>query len=169
MTTNPQSQDTIDWEVDKNKLPGSLNTLSILSFIGCGLGLIGMLIGILRKTPSEADLQEMQDKFDRSPEFLKSIMGSHSVELTRKTIENSFSMNLLGFISIALCLYGVLRMRALKKEGFYIYVIGELVLPLASMIIFTGLGLYGSITLAFAILIPLLFVILYATQLKYLS
>ncbi len=169
MTTNPQSKDTIDWEVDKNKLPSGLNTLSILSFIGCGLGAISMLVSIFKKTPSEADLQTMQDKMDQSPEILKSIMGSHSVELTRKTIENGLAINLLSVIALVLCFYGVLRMRALKKEGFYIYVLGELVLPLATTIIFIGLGLFGSFTLAFLIGIPLVFVILYATQLKHLS
>lgn len=169
MTINPHTMDTIDWEVDKNKVPKTLNTLSILSFIGCGIALIGLLVGIFKKPPSEADLQDMQDKLDRAPAFVQKFTGSHSVEMTRKTIENSFSINLLSAIALALCLYGVIRMRNLKKEGFYIYLLGELVVPLATMIIFVGLGLYGSFALALSILIPVLFIILYATQLKYMS
>lgn len=169
MTTIPQSQDTIDWEVDKNKLPKTLNTLSILTFIGCGLGTISLLWGLFKKPLSETDFQDMQDKYDKAPDFVKSIMGSHGVELARKSTENNFSISILTLICIALCLYGAIRMRALKKEGFYIYVVGELILPLATSIIFVGLGLYGSFTLLLFIAIPLLFIILYARQLKYLS
>jgi hypothetical protein len=169
MTTIPQSQDPIDWEVDKNKIPKTLNTLSILSFIGCGFGIIGLVVNLFKKTPTETDFLEMQDKYDKAPDFVKSIMGAHGVEMARKTTENNFSISLLSIIAIALCLYGILRMRALKKEGFYIYVIGELVVPMLTIGIFVGFGLYGGFVLAMSILIPILFIILYAGQLKRLS
>jgi hypothetical protein len=168
MTTIEQSPDTIDWEV-KNKLPKTLNTLSILTFIGCGLGMISPIVSIFKKPISEADLQDMQDKYDKAPDFVKSIMGSHGVEMTRKTMENNFSIMMLTVVGIALCFYGALRMRALKKEGFYIYVIGELVVPFLTIGIFIGFGLYGAFTMAMTVVITALFIILYATQLKYLS
>jgi hypothetical protein len=60
-------------------------------------------------------------------------------------------------------------MRRLKKLGFYVYCIGEIVLPLLTMAIFTGTSVFSGLGFMFGILFYVLFVILYATQLKYMK
>jgi hypothetical protein len=61
-----------------------------------------------------------------------------------------------------------MQMRNLKKQGYLIYVIGEL-LPILSFAIFIGFGgLFGGIAMMFSTLFALLFIILYTTQRKYL-
>jgi hypothetical protein len=59
-------------------------------------------------------------------------------------------------------------MRKLKKTGFYIYLIGEL-LPWLTTFIFIGAIAFGGLAIIFGILFTAVFVILYATQLKYLK
>jgi hypothetical protein len=169
MTDIQQTTDPINWEVDKNKLPEMLNVLTILTFIGSGLGAITTVWGLLKPPPSEAYLQDMQDKYDKAPDIVKSFMGPHVVDLTRKTMENRIPLLLLAIVGIGLCVYGAMQMRARKKQGFTIYLIGELALPLISMALFVGFGYYTGFSLALNLFLPVLFIILYASQLKYLS
>lgn len=164
-----QTGNPIDWEVDKKKVPETLNVLTILTFIGSGLfGLIG-LWGLLKPSPTETELQETQERMDKAPDFMKSIIGPHAVEMARKTAENRIPLLVLTVVAIVLCIYGAIQMRALKKQGFYIYVIGEIVIPLISMFVFVGIGLYGGFNLFMSLFFPLLFIVLYATQLKRLN
>lgn len=164
-----QTTDAIDWEVDKKKLPTTLNVLTILTFIACGLSGISIIVQLIKGPQSDEDLQAMQEKMDKAPSFLKSFMGTHGVEIARKTMENHFSLMILSLVSLGLCAYGAAQMRGLKKLGFYIYLIGELVLPVLTIMIFIGLSYYSATTLLFTFGIPVLFIILYATQLKYLT
>jgi hypothetical protein len=67
---------------------------------------------------------------------------------------------------LALCVFGAIQMRQLKKQGYFLYLIGEL-LPLVAVFLFMGIGAlkgFGAITLV----IPLVFIILYTMQRKHL-
>lgn len=59
-------------------------------------------------------------------------------------------------------------MRKLKKRGFFIYILGDLV-PMLQLLFFSGLSSLVWIGYAFNIMIALTFIILYATQLKYMK
>jgi hypothetical protein len=60
-------------------------------------------------------------------------------------------------------------MRQLKKNGFYIYAIGEIVIPLLTTFLFLGSSSIASFWGMFGMLFYVLFIVLYATQLKYLK
>jgi predicted membrane protein len=60
-----------------------------------------------------------------------------------------------------------MQMRKLKKSGFTLYAIGELA-PLAVSAGLLGFSFFGGIMMALSAIIAILFVILYATQRKYL-
>jgi tryptophan-rich sensory protein len=90
------------------------------------------------------------------------------MEIVRKTVENRLPIFLLGIVGIGLCIYGALQMRKRKKTGFSVYVLGEL-LPVVSTVIFIGTGSFGGLTIIGSLLIPVIFIILYSTQLKHLS
>ena len=76
---------------------------------------------------------------------------------------------LLVLVACGLCAYGAYMMRQRKKTGFYIYILGEIVVPLAASLVFIGVGSLGGFAVILGILVPLVFIILYATQLKYLK
>ena len=70
---------------------------------------------------------------------------------------------IIGLVGIALCFYGAMKMRKLQKQGFFIYVAGQL-MPIIYTFVTVGVG-FGLI----GVIIPIVFIVLYATQLKELS
>jgi hypothetical protein len=164
-----QTTNTGNFLEEPQKLPSMLNVLTILTFIGSGIGAISMIFYAIDPKKSYDQVLAAQDKIDQAPEFLKKIMGPNPVEVARKTYENHVAIILLAFVALALCIYGAVQMRKWSKIGFTIYAIGE-ILPLASVLIFIGaIGLGGPVALISYIILPLLFIGLYATQLKALT
>lgn len=168
MTDINQPVDFLTNEEKEKKLPEMLNVLTILTFVGCGIAFISSIWAYYSAAKSYDDIQRLQSKMEDAPAIAKSFMGPNMVEMARKSLENRLPILLLGLVAAALCLYGAIQMRQKKKAGFTAYVIGEL-LPLVATFIFIGFGAFGGISIGFAILFPLVFVILYATQLKHLA
>jgi hypothetical protein len=163
-----QTADVLNWDKDEKKVPEMLNVLTILTYIGCGLGVLSSLWSYIKATENYNKVLENQSKMENAPDFAKSLMGPHPLELAQKTLDNRMPILLLTMVSYGLCLYGAMQMRKRKKIGYSVYVIGE-ILPIAALFIFIGIGLYGGFALAMILLFPILFIILYSTQLKHLS
>jgi hypothetical protein len=152
---------------DKGKLPGNLNVLTILTFIGCGFGLLFTLIfkKILGFIISMADKPEVAEKMSEKEladfEKLKSMFDVLTA--------NWMAFLIPSLIAIALCLYGAIQMRKLKRQGFYIYLIGE-ILPIISGPIVLGFSnqFSNAQSYIFGLVIPILFIFLYYRNLKYL-
>ena len=152
---------------EPKKLPDMLNVLTILTFIGCGLGTISSIYGFVNAQTSYDKMVQVQGKLDDAPALVKKFMGPEMLEMARKSLENRTPILLLTLVAYGLCLYGAIQMRSRKKAGFSIYVVGEL-LPIAASCIFIGMGTFGGFGL-FAFLIPVVFIILYGTQLKHMK
>ncbi len=105
---------------------------------------------------------------DSAPEFVKKMTGPGMVELARRSLENRTPILLIALLGCALCAFGAYRMRSLKLTGFPFYVIGEL-LPAIAAIFLLGFGSISGFLMIGACLVPLVFIILYATQLKYMA
>jgi hypothetical protein len=163
-----QSTENLDWKGEKKKLPETLNVVSIISLVGCGLGAIFSILGFVGAQSNYDKLVEMQGNLDNAPDFVKKLAGPAAVEMARKSLENRLPILLLSLVACAICLYGVLQMRALKKVGFSIYLIGEL-LPVPVTFIFLGMAAISGITLAALFIIPIVFISLYASQVKHLK
>ena len=74
----------------------------------------------------------------------------------------------ISIVGIVLCVVGAVWMRKLKKDGFWIYTAGE-ILPLIGSFILLGTKQYTGVTsIIFGVGIPVLFIVLYARQRKYL-
>jgi hypothetical protein len=166
--TSTTQKDIIDYNPDEKKLPSMLNVLTILTFIGCAIGFISSVWGYTGAQKNYDSMQENVNKMENMPSAVKSMMGPDPLELSRRTLENKMPILILGLLGSALCLYGAIQMRQLKKQGFAIYVIGEL-LPVAAMAIFIGMGLYSTLMLGWIFVFIIAFIIMYATQLKYLK
>jgi hypothetical protein len=162
-----QPANTENWLEEPKKLPSMLNVLTILTFIGSGLGVIFSIFGYFNAPSNYDKVVQAQDKMDQMPDFVKHMMGPDPVGAARLALDNRLPILLINLVSCLLCLYGATQMRKLKKTGFSIYVIGDVVS--FTSVIFLGTGTLTGFAGLFGMFIVLVFLILYATQLKYLK
>lgn len=144
------------------KIPDLLNVLTILSYIGCGMGVIGGIYSYFSSCKSV----ELMEKMSNSDNPMAGMMGSLT-EATVKMCELRVPMLLVTLSATVLCLIGVILMRKLKRSGFFIYLAGELA-PSVVTIAVLGTGLL-NIFMMIGFVIPVIFIILYATQLKHMK
>ncbi|MES1249228.1 MAG: hypothetical protein ABUL46_01015, partial [Chitinophaga rupis] len=150
---------------EPKKMPEMINVLTILTFIGSGLGIIGALWSF---TKAKANYDALSSaNLDQLPDFVKKLSGGDPLEIARRAYEMRFPILLSTLIACALCIAGAVQMRRLKKTGFTIYTIGEL-LPIIISVVLMGSSATGLGSI-FGFCIAILFVVLYATQLKYLK
>lgn len=158
-------------EHNKPKLPSGLNVLTILTFIGSGIQLLGGLWGFVSAKKSYDNIDKLSEQMNSGsmPGWLKSLMGDpeNMIKIMTKTYENRIPLLLLGVAAAALCFYGALQMRKLKKQGFLFYTIGEL-LPFLTQILFIGAFAFSGVGSMVGIAIAALFLILYYFQRKHL-
>lgn len=156
---------------NKPKLPSGLNVLTILTFIGCALQLLSSAYGFLTAQKSYEGMDEVISKMnsEEMPGWAKSMMGSpeNFREMITKSYENRIPILLLSLVAVGLCFYGALQMRKLKKQGYLLYVIGE-VLPFLVQALFIGMFMFSGVTMIFFICITVLFILLYTMQRKHL-
>ncbi len=162
--------DTLNYDQNtKPKLPTGLNVLTILTFIGCAIQLIGSVYGYMTAQKNYEGMDDVIAKMnsDSMPAWAKSMMGDpeHFKELITKSYENRIPLVLLSLVAVALCFYGALQMRKLKKQGYLLYVIGE-VLPFLTQALFIGVFVLSGFAMIFGVCIALLFIILYTVQRK---
>ena len=153
----------------QQELPGILNALTILTFIGCAISYLGVLYGYFKSSNYQEDLVELQRMRDESGENSVAYkIAEGSIGITKNAYENRYLLLISGLAFTTMCLIGALQMRKRKKTGFTIYTIGELSPILISAVIY-GFSLFESFLVLFSSVIAILFVILYATQLKHMN
>lgn len=150
------------------KTNGTINVLTILTFIGCAFQLIGVfaakwLMSFAVKAANDPNLLEAMSPKERQ----QMQQAKEMVDLYNQYQIPLIAMSLVGMV---LCFYGALQMRKLKKQGFYAYVVGEW-LPIIGSAVLMGFAMqfngFGSIVFSFVI--PALFTTLYALQLKWMK
>ena len=158
-------------EFDKPKLPTGLNILTILSIIGCVLQFGGSIWTYFsaKKSYDEKDKMLAQMNSPEMPAFAKNMMGKPEdyIATVTKSYENRLPILLLSLVAVALCFYGVMQMRKLKKQGFLFYTVGEL-LPFVTMALFIGTFAMTGVGFMFVAAIAVLFILLYAVNRKHL-
>jgi hypothetical protein len=167
MTINNETNDVLqDEALSRTALPQGLNILTILTIIWC---CISALLTILMPWFIKF-MNKMMDKAsagkDLSAKKLEEMEKSrHGIELLQA---NMIPMLLIGLIGIALCFTGAIMMRKYKKDGFWIYVVGQ-VLPFAAGLALLGMSQYTGVTSYIGAAIPFVFIFLYWQQRKYLT
>ncbi len=155
----------------KKLLPENLKILCILSFIG--IGLFNFVSGINNYMTIDKKVIEMESKINKIEDsgngLLIDIMHDAQTALLKEQ-QNKIPSLIVNLVAGILCLVGVLLMWKLKKNGFFIYTIGELI-PMMYSLFFIGFGkgTFGIITSAFLLIIPVVFIILYSIQLKHMD
>ncbi|GAB7088236.1 hypothetical protein [Marinifilum fragile] len=153
-------------ETNPKQRPGLLTVLCILTFIGSGFGVINNLMGMIMSPIKnflgpeffEMALEEVQEEPAR--QFLE-----RALEIGQKAIEHIFEISLTQFLLYAVSLTGAILMFQLKKAGFYVYAIAQ-VLLLFVPAIFIGFNLFVNIGILFSSVFTILFIALYAINLK---
>lgn len=150
-------------------IPNALNILTILTFIGCGVRLVTMPLfkwGISFVLKAVENNTEVLDKM--SAKELEEFKNKKNViEAINSNYLILFAVATLGAV---LCIYGAIRMRKLKKEGFYFYVVGQ-ILPIIISTILLGYTIQfaGSKSYLFSLGISFLFIFLYSRHLSKMS
>lgn len=158
--------------------PTFLTVLCILSFIGCGLGIFSGVTGYFTNkalvTAGSTVNEEISNAMDEA-------MESEEMTEAGREIANSLGEALGGItdfeamaknsiVSALLCvvvLAGVFLMWKLKKTGFYIYTVGQIALVAAPFLLVGGLA--GGLMATLGAIFPIVFIILYALNLKHMS
>lgn len=153
-------------EFQVQPLPRGLNVLTILTFIGSALGAIfTFATPWLMKFSLNMMNKASEAGTDLTPKQIADMEASRKViELTQT---NMVPLLVIGAAGIMLCFIGALMMRKLKKDGFWIYIAGQ-VLPIIGSFALLGMAQFTGVTSYFMFLIPVLFIFLYSMQRKYL-
>lgn len=160
MDTNQEMKNVLNTDDQQTGLPGMINVLTILSIIASILAIVSSFwsyFTVCKSVEKLAD-QEMPEVGGFLGKFL-----NDSIDTMVKQCDSRLVILVATLATSLLCLFGAMMMRKLKKQGFMIYVLGELIGPLSMMVI-----LGSSIMMVLGMIIPVIFVILYATQRKYL-
>lgn len=160
MDTNQEFNQVLSSDDQPKGLPGMLNGLTILTIIASAFAMISAFYSyftVCKSVEKIAD-QEMPDVGGAMGKMI-----NDSLDTLVKQCDNRLVILVATLATSALCLFGALLMRKLKKQGFMVYLIGELVGPSAMLVI-----LGSSMMMVMGMIFPLLFIILYATQRKYL-
>ena len=100
-----------------------------------------------------------------SPKDMEKIREANAqLEIVEKNMIPYIAINVLG---AGLCLFGAVMMRKLKKDGYWLYIAGQ-VLPWVGNILVLGVAYFTGqmMNTLFMLMITLLFIVLYTTQRK---
>jgi hypothetical protein len=163
-STNEQNEVLNFANESKPKLPIGLNILTILTLIGCAWELYQNLSGFLKGRAAIDELEKAQEKMADAPAWAKKLTGPAVHDMLVKSFENRIPILIIGLIAVSLCVYGALEMRKQKKQGYYFWLIGE-ILPILSTFLFIGAAFFNTIFVWFLIF-PAIFILLYTLQRK---
>lgn len=153
------------------KRPVFVTVLCILTFVGAGFGIISGIIGLF----TMGAMEELTSSITDMDEAFETEIGMDFQNMYRW----SKIAQILALVGSVLCLAGALFMWHLKKSGFFIYVLGQ-VLPIIGTFLtmnsmFSGAGMFGGfagfgyIMTFLAMIFPLAFIVMYALNLKYMK
>lgn len=152
--------------------PTLLTVICILSFIAGAYGLWSGYSNAFTNAPQEAveearaKLAEAQEQMGDAPMPMVQEMLDSAMAIAEKAAEHAREMGYAEIFLALVSLFGVWNMWNLKKVGFWLYLLATacgLLMPL----FFLGGGLMAIIGLGFSGLISVVFIILYAVNLKH--
>jgi len=142
-------------EEKKNTRPELLKILCILTFVGSGLALFSDIFMFFT-------IDIIKEYFNNG------LLDFLSKDMDAEVLEIIFNVNPIYFIFqsilFALTIYGTYLMWNLKKIGFHLYTIGQIILLILPQVFIPSLPFP-----TFNLLISLIFIFLYAKNLQYLT
>jgi hypothetical protein len=124
-----------------------LTLLCILTFIGSAFFILSSANGLLSNT--NVDSEQMEDIFDQVKDQIEASAKSEAesaqaMEMINKIVpdlvpEKIKTFNVFILISSLFTMVGAALMWGLNKKGFYVYILGTLILCISPLIIFESL------------------------------
>jgi hypothetical protein len=161
--------------IEVAKRPKFLQTICILSFIGCGIMLVFGLFGLKNLFSTVEELAS-----DENMMMLQQ-MSQESYDNAVAALQYKDINAIFGVLTPALSLIAVIMMWNLKKAGFILYVFGEL-LPYVLIAFTTGTKTFSAmggamenfqsiiyIVMGLVVVFDIVFMIMYAMNLKYMK
>jgi len=148
-------------EFDAPQRPQMLNILTILTIVGSSIFLLLSLISPWTTRFSKNMITKQLESGGNN--LTEAKMAKMREGLTKLDLP----LMIVSVIGLGLCLFGAIMMRKLKKDGFWIYLAGQII-PLAGSFFIMGSAQFTDIGTVVGLAISLLFVVLYTTQRKYL-
>jgi hypothetical protein len=150
----------------------TITVLAILSWIYMGISFLFALAGFMNgpETAEGLEAARIQMLEGQDPEVVK-MMGWFFEEMytfTKIANDNFYLLNSISLLNLIIGFFGVFFMFNLAKKGFYLYLTYSIV-PLAVATFFYSGMTIGTFIMTFHVVIGLLFVLLYAGQLKKMS
>ena len=151
--------------------PTLLTVICILSFLAGAFGLWSGISNAFTDAP-QTELKEARTQMEEAMaqvgdgnEMVTKMMESGMV-MAEKAAENAKPIGYANIVLSLLSLFGVWQMWNLKKSGFWMYVaasVAGLIVPM----VFLGGGMLTLMSVGFGGLISIVFIILYAVNLKH--
>jgi hypothetical protein len=149
--------------------PTLLTVICIISFIAGIWSLYGGISNLTMdplaaRTELEKKMSDkMSESGDKANEFTGIVGSAHAMGL--KAIDNHNPIGIANSILSLISLIAVWQMWILKKRGFWLYVLATIA-GIEVVLVYTGVGM-GSAVIGIMVFYSLIFIILYAVNLKY--
>lgn len=157
--------------IDENEEPElgkrnkGINTLTILTIIGCVIMLGFILLGEMNMDTSYDQHVMIQEGGTTGIEWTDRMLRN-SWDSFQIMYENRYTMLSIGIIGVLLCLIGAILMRKGNLKGLWLWLAGEWI-PLFLNLAIIGTSIFQGWQLS-TILIPIVFTALYFRHKKYL-
>jgi len=150
------------FEMNMNKPSSMLNVITILSIIGSVFALISAGVNFFLADQNLENMQKAMQAgtLEDAPGFVKAFVNKASLEMAQNMADNKLPIMILSLVGGVLCLYGAIEMRKLKAQGFWLWLVGEL-LPIITLLIFAGTNIFSGFSFI-GYLFPLAFIIMYS-------
>lgn len=154
--------------------PTFLTVLCILTFIGSGYGIISGISGYFTAETTagvtQAAMEDAKDQIsgsgtDAGTRIAEKMLSGASEVLKPENLKKNA---LFSIIASIFTLVGAILMFQLKKAGFWAYVLGTVISIAAPFVIFGAGNLISMAATIGAAFIGIIFVVLYALNLKHL-
>lgn len=158
-------------ESTKEQRGKTLPVLCILSWVSLGFAALSLLFSVFNGPKTEEELTEEKINLlstvneDTSDQI--KVMYEQMINSSQLVNDHHWTLSLVNLGSLLLGFGAVFLMWKLKKNGFYLYLVYSIIPFVVSSLVMSGLFL--GIVLFFTGIFALLFVILYAVQLKRMS
>ena len=163
--------------METKKRPTFITVLGILGFIGVGWqiisGIITMGAGAVTSAVTSAGSSYAEGL--SNIEGMENVEGmdqamaglNEAVDAANKLAQNATILGIINIVAALVCLLGIIWMWKLQKKGFFVYVIGEIAAPVATLVL-VGFGL-GDFMATLGFIFPIIFIILWGLNLKHMS
>jgi len=158
----------LDENPETKTMTATINVLTILTLIGCGITFISGIWGFYSSGKSMEQMALMKEQIDQigdsGSETAANLM-MQSMNMIKKQYDNRYLLLIVNLLATGLCVFGALEMRKMRKNGYYLWLTGEL-LPIIITVAIIGFNLMGGLVLVGSLLFAGVFIVLYGLQLK---